>query len=104
MSAPTCSARTLQLESCHSTWTFDPAHRIFRRTVRGITMLAGSAVDTEWSSYFGLDLDWEHGSFVVWLSPDHTRLLRARRHTPSCALCGEGRVRGVRRHGDLGSD
>jgi hypothetical protein len=77
------------LESCHSTWAFDPAQGVFRRTVRDLTMSDGSAVTTQWRPYFGLDLDWEHGYFVVWLTPDHSRLLRARRHTPSCALCGE---------------
>ena len=103
-SAPGRKDRTLLLESCHSTWAFDPAQGVFRRTVRDLTMSDGSVVTTQWRTYFGLDLDWEHGDFVVWLTPDHSRLLRAGRHTPSCAHCGETATRTVRVQADRGSD
>ncbi len=80
------------LESCHSTWTFDPERMRYRRILREV--IPGSRpVSTQWRPYFGLEIDADGESFTVVLNQEGTRLLRSRRHTAYCAQC-EGNLTG----------
>jgi len=76
------------MESCHSTWIFDPVKRRYRRVLKGIE-LRGNLVMTDWHRYYRLDLDRKFGSFVVWLNAGGTQVLRARRHTKHCEQCDQ---------------
>ena len=75
------------LESCHSTWIFDPERMRFRRILKGLDLDARNA-STGWRPYFGLELDPLSESFVVLLNPEGTRLLRSWRHVERCPQCG----------------
>jgi hypothetical protein len=75
------------LESCHSTWVFDPERMRFRRILKGFDLDAHQAT-TAWRAYFGLELDPSSESFVVLLNPDGSRLLRSWRHVERCPQCG----------------
>jgi hypothetical protein len=77
----------LILESCHSTWLFDPERMRFRRILKGLDLDARVA-STSWRPYFGLELDPVTESFVVLLNPEGTRLLRSWRHVNHCPQCG----------------
>ena len=77
----------LVLESCHSTWLFDPARMRFRRILKGLDLDARNA-STAWRPYFGLELDPISESFVVLLNPEGTRLLRSWRHVQHRPQCG----------------
>lgn len=72
------------LESCHSTWLFNPQRRQFCRILKNM----GRAVATEWRSYDRLMLHPESDAFVVILNASGTRLLRSWRHTAQCEQCG----------------
>jgi hypothetical protein len=76
------------LESCHSTWVFDPAGRRFRRVPRGIPLANGGA----WTPYHALDVD-ESGAFSVSLNAAGTRWLRSRVHSEPCQMCGSSENR-----------
>jgi hypothetical protein len=80
------------LESCNSTWVFDPCRMRFRRALKGIEV-DGQAVWTQWRRYYGLDLPRGSEAFTVMLNPSGTRLLRSWRHTEACAQCGERATR-----------
>lgn len=77
----------LVLESCHSTWLFDPERMRFRRILKGLDLDARNA-STAWRPYYGLELDQVSESFVVLLNPEGTRLLRSWRHVDHCPQCG----------------
>ncbi len=74
------------LESCHSTWLFDPGRHRFCRVLKGPRM--SSSVATQWRSYSHLALDPDSEAFVVYLDSSGTRLLRSWRHTAHCDRCG----------------
>ncbi len=74
------------LESCHSTWMFDPDNKRFCRVLKG--PLGSSSVATEWRAYDRLVLHPESDAFVVFLDASGTRLLRSWRHTAHCDQCG----------------
>ena len=76
------------LETCHSTWVFDPAGRRFRRAPRGLPLGHGGA----WTPYHALDVD-ESGAFSVSLNADNTRWLRSRVHFDPCDMCHSGQDR-----------
>ena len=83
------------LESCHSTWLFDPARMRFRRILKGLDLDARNA-STAWRPYFGLELDPISESFVVLLNPEGTRLLRSWRHVAALpAVRGRGHGRAL---------
>jgi hypothetical protein len=74
------------MDSCHSTWIFDPARSRYRRVLKGIET-EGNLVMTDWHRYHRLELDWESGFFVVWLNAGGTQKLRSWRHTRHCEQC-----------------
>jgi hypothetical protein len=74
------------LESCHSTWVFDPVRMQFCRILKGIEV-AGRSVSTAWRPYWQLELDPEMEAFSVYLNAHRTRLIRSWRHTPNCGQC-----------------
>jgi len=74
------------LESCHSTWLFDPENRRFSRILKGHP--AEPSVATTWRSYHRLVVNPGSDAFVVFLDPSGTRLLRSWRHTAHCDRCG----------------
>jgi hypothetical protein len=75
------------LDSCHSTWIFDPGSLEFCRILKGIKV-GNRPVATEWRSYWQLELDTEAESFTVYLNEARTRLIRSWRHTKNCSQCG----------------
>ncbi len=75
------------LDSCHSTWIFDPARMRFRRILKGLDVDAARAT-TDWRPYFGLEIDQVSDSFVVLLNQEGSRLLRSWRHVDHCPQCG----------------
>jgi hypothetical protein len=81
------SADVLVLESCHSTWIFDPRHLRFRRILKGIEV-GHRTVATEWRPYWQVQLDPEGEGFTVFLNSSRTRLIRSWRHTRGCSQCG----------------
>ena len=46
----------LVLESCHSTWVFDPERRRFRRILKG-GEVEERPVTTPWRTYYGLEYE-----------------------------------------------
>jgi|GEM_PF-947033 hypothetical protein len=74
------------LESCHSTWMFDPDNKRFCRVLKG--SLGSSSVATQWRPYDRLVLHPDSDAFVVFLDASGTRLLRSWRHTAHCDQCG----------------
>ena len=85
--APLRSADVLVLESCHSTWIFDPQSLQFRRILKGVEIESRS-VATEWRPYCQVQLDPEGEGFTVYLNSARTRLIRSWRHTENCLQCG----------------
>jgi hypothetical protein len=81
------TASPLVIESCHSTWVFDEAHRRFRRVLKGLDLDAGHA-STEWRSYHSFQLDELTGRFVIVLNDAGNRIIRSRRHDARCIDCG----------------
>lgn len=77
----------LVLESCHSTWIFDPRRLEFCRILKGVEV-AGRSVVTKWRSYWQVQLDPEAEGFTVYLNEAGTRLLRSWRHATNCNQCG----------------
>jgi len=77
----------ITLESCHSTWIFDPDHMRFRRILKDIEV-GDHAVSTEWRPYAHLHLESASESFTVFLNPEGSRLIRSWRHTHDCDQCG----------------
>jgi hypothetical protein len=75
------------LESCHSTWIFEPDRQRFRRILKDIEV-GHHAVSTEWRPYSHLEVDPEGESFTVFLTEDRSRLIRSWRHTHECSQCG----------------
>lgn len=73
------------LETCHSTWVFDPAGKRFRRVPRGLPLGHGGP----WTPYHAFDLD-ESGAFSVSLNSEGTRWLRSRVHLEPCDICHRG--------------
>ncbi len=78
----------LVLESCNSTWVFEPEKERFRRVPRGGS-IAAPVPSTEWTPYAKLEVDPESDSFVVSLNAEGTRLLRSFQHSEPCPQCGE---------------
>jgi hypothetical protein len=76
----------LILESCHSTWIFDPQRRKFRRIIKGVEV-GHRCVMTEWRTYWQLVVDPEGEGFTVYLNSSRSRLIRSWRHTQHCARC-----------------
>jgi len=74
------------LESCHSTWLFDPAEHRFCRVLKGPRI--GSSVATQWRAYDHVLVYPDSDAFVVFLDSSGTRLLRSWRHTAHCDQCG----------------
>jgi hypothetical protein len=77
----------LVVQSCHSTWIFDPQHLRFRRILKGIEVEHRS-VATEWRPYWQVQLDVEGDGFTVFLNSSRSRLIRSWRHTRDCSQCG----------------
>ncbi|HVA08401.1 MAG TPA: hypothetical protein VNG12_16825 [Acidimicrobiales bacterium] len=75
------------LESCHATWVFDREAMRCRRIIKSVEV-NGHPVATQWLAYYGIELDEHSESFMVLLSPEHTKLLRSWRHTHNCSQCG----------------
>lgn len=76
---------TITLDSCHSTWSFQPARMRFRRTLKGF----GSAnVRTSWRPYHGLRFDHAGDSFTVVLNEQGSRRLVSWCHLPGKDRCG----------------
>jgi hypothetical protein len=84
------------LESCHSTWVFDPRRRRFRRILKGLHF-AQRSVSTEWRPYWCLDLAPDGEGFTVYLNADKTRLIRSWRHTTDCTQCDRCSTRPIAR-------
>jgi hypothetical protein len=78
----------ITLESCHSTWIFDPRQLRYCRILRGIT-LGQRRISTEWRAYWELEIDPHGRTFTVFLDEARTRLVRASIHTPACVTCGD---------------
>ena len=78
---------TVVIESCNSTWFFDPGQRVFCRVPRG-TANEMLPPRSRWEPYFALDVDPHSESFVVVLNEAGTRLLRSWRHVERCRQCG----------------
>ena len=78
----------ITLESCHSTWIFDPRQSRFCRILRGITV-GHRRISTEWRPYWELEIDPHGRNFTVFLDEARTRLVRASIHNRACVACGE---------------
>ena len=76
----------LTLESCHSTWIFDPRQLRFCRILRGIAV-GRRRISTEWRPYWELEIDPHGRTFTVFLDEDRTRLVRTSIHTTTCTSC-----------------
>ena len=74
----------ITLESCHSTWIFDPRQLRFCRILRGMRR----RISTEWRPYWELEIDPQSKTFVVSLNEARTRLIRSSIHTQDCVACG----------------
>lgn len=75
------------LESCHSTWEFEPARGRFRRIVKG-GETASHPGTTAWRPFHGVEFKEDSEAFVVFLNPARTRLIQSWRHTHDCLQCG----------------
>jgi len=78
----------ITLESCHSTWIFDPRQLRFCRILRGIAV-GRRRISTEWRPYWELEIDPQARNFVVSLNEARTRIIRSSIHTQDCVACGE---------------
>jgi hypothetical protein len=81
---PDSRSEYIEVESCHSIWYFDITHKRFRRVLHGFDGLQEPPA-TEWRPYFRIEESVGSDSFVVWLNPSGTRLLRSWRHHPGCS-------------------
>jgi hypothetical protein len=77
----------ITLESCHSTWIFDPRQLRFCRILRGIAV-GQRRISTEWRPYWDLEIDPHGRTFTVFLNEAHTRMVRSSLHTQTCVDCG----------------
>ncbi len=77
----------LVLESCHSTWVFDPERRRFRRILKG-GEVEERPVTTPWRTYYGLEFKEDSEAFTVTLNAAGTQLIQSWRHTHDCLQCG----------------
>jgi len=77
----------ITLESCHSTWIFDPRQLRFCRILRGVAV-AGRRISTEWRPYWELEIDPHERNFTVSLNEARTRFVRSSIHTSDCAVRG----------------
>lgn len=77
----------LVLESCHSTWIFDPRRLEFCRILKGVEVENRSVV-TKWRRYWQVQLNPESEGFTVHLNAAGTRLIRSWRHATNCTQCG----------------
>jgi len=78
---------TFVVDSCHSTWEFDPVKGLYRRHIKDTKR---ADVYTDWRPYFGVYfLEPNSESFVVLLNETGTRLIRSYSHTPGCTACGD---------------
>jgi hypothetical protein len=82
-----CLMDVIIVESCHSTWVFDPDRKQFCRILKGIEV-AHRPVSTEWRAYWQLEMDPQTDAFCVYLNASRTRLIRLWRHTQDCVQCG----------------
>lgn len=76
----------LVLESCHSTWIFDPRHLQFRRILKGVE-IGRHPVVTDWRPYWQVRVDREGEGFTVYLNSSRTRLIRSWQHSQHCSQC-----------------
>jgi hypothetical protein len=76
----------ITLESCHSTWIFDPRQLRFCRILRGVAV-GGRRISTEWRPYWELEIDPHERNFTVTLDEARTRFVRSAIHTSDCAAC-----------------
>jgi hypothetical protein len=74
------------LESCHSTWIFDPRRLQFRRLLKGVE-IGSHRVLTDWRPYWQVRVDPEGEGFTVYLNSSRTRLIRSWRHSQHCSQC-----------------
>jgi hypothetical protein len=79
------------LDSCHSTWVFDPCRLEFCRILKGLEF-GGRRITTEWRPYWQVELDLAAEGFTVYLNPARTRLIRSWRHTKDCSECGDSEI------------
>ena len=75
------------VDSCHSTWIFEPRQLRFCRIVKGVEV-GRRRVSTQWRPYRDLEIDERRGAFTVYLDEERTRLIRSSRHTEGCRACG----------------
>ncbi len=78
---------TIKLESCHSTWHFQPVRMRFRRELKGPGL---SGVRTGWRPYYGLRFEDSYDRFTVFLNDHGTRRLVSWCHPPGedgCTQC-----------------
>jgi hypothetical protein len=77
----------ITLESCHSTWIFDPRQLRFCRILKGIAH-GHRQISTEWRPYWELEIDPGEKDFTVFLNESHTQLIRSSIHSDECVQCG----------------
>jgi hypothetical protein len=82
------------VESCHSTWIFEPRQLRFCRILKGIAV-GRRRVSTEWRPYRDLDIDPHRRALTVYLNEARTRLIRSSVHTPDCVGCDGDETMGV---------
>ena len=74
------------VDSCTTTWAFDPTRCRFARIPRGMAL---DSVSAEWRPYHSMTLDMNTGQLEVALDPAGTRLLRSDIHSGApCPGCG----------------
>ncbi len=81
----------ITLESCHSTWIFDPRQLRFCRILKGIAV-GHRRISMEWRPYWELEMDPHGKSFTLFLNESRTRLIRSSIHTQECAQCDGSRT------------
>jgi hypothetical protein len=81
----------ITLESCHSTWIFDPRQLRYCRILRDIAV-GHRRISTEWRPYWELEIDSHGRNFTVTLNEARTRLVRSSIHTQECVACGAWRT------------
>lgn len=78
----------LVVDSCHSTWFFEPSRGRFRRALKGLG-LDGAVPLSKWRPYRAVLVDPDTDTFVVVLQESPMRLLRSWRHREEpCSSCG----------------
>ncbi len=87
MAVHTSLMNVIILESCHSTWIFEPRQLRFCRILKGIEV-GRRRVSTEWRPYWDLEIDPHRAAFTVCLDEARTRLIRSVRQMERCAECG----------------